>query len=92
MTAFNDFAIARAVHVFAVLIWIGGVAFVTLVLLPACREMAAPRDQLELFERLEHHQQAHAEQHPMQALDARHQRHRVTFGEPGEDPREHEGF
>ena len=33
MTAFNDFAIARAVHVFAVLIWIGGVAFVTLVLL-----------------------------------------------------------
>ena len=54
MTAFNDFAIARAVHVFAVLIWIGGVAFVTLVLLPACREMAAPRDQLELFERLEH--------------------------------------
>ena len=26
----------------------------TLVLLPACREMAAPRDQLELFERLEH--------------------------------------
>ncbi len=54
MTVFNDFAIARAVHVFSVLIWIGGVAFVTLVLLPACREMAAPRDQLELFERLEH--------------------------------------
>lgn len=54
MTAFNDFAIARAVHVFSVLIWIGGVAFVTLVLLPACRGMAAPRDQLELFERLEH--------------------------------------
>ena len=54
MTAFNDFAIARALHVFAVLVWIGGVAFVTLVLLPACREMAAPRDQLELFERLEH--------------------------------------
>lgn len=54
MTGFNDFAIARALHVFSVLIWIGGVAFVTLVLLPACREMAAPRDQLELFERLEH--------------------------------------
>jgi uncharacterized membrane protein len=54
VTAFNDFAIARAVHVFSVLIWIGGVAFVTLVLLPACRTMAAPRDQLELFERFEH--------------------------------------
>lgn len=54
MTAFNDFAIARAVHVFSVLIWIGGVAFVTLVLLPACRELAEPREQLALFERLEH--------------------------------------
>ena len=54
MTGFNDFAIARALHVFSVLIWIGGVAFVTLVLLPACRDLAAPREQLALFERLEH--------------------------------------
>lgn len=53
MTALNDFALARALHVFAVLIWIGGVAFVTLVLLPACRAIADPARQLELFESLE---------------------------------------
>ncbi|NML27258.1 hypothetical protein [Zoogloea dura] len=54
MSGFNDFAIARALHVFAVLIWIGGVAFVTLVLLPACRALSEPAGQLDLFERLEH--------------------------------------
>ena len=54
MTGFNDFAIARALHVLAVLLWIGGVAFVTMVLIPACRGMAEPQAQLDLFERLEH--------------------------------------
>ena len=54
MTGFNDFAIARAIHVLAVLIWIGGVAFVTMVMIPACRAMAEAPAQLELFERLEH--------------------------------------
>ncbi len=54
MSGFNDFAIARALHVLAVLIWIGGVALVTLVLLPACRALSEPAGQLELFERLEH--------------------------------------
>lgn len=54
MSGFNDFAIARALHVLAVLIWVGGVAFVTLVLLPACRALNEPAGQLELFERLEH--------------------------------------
>ncbi len=54
MTGFNDFAIARALHVLAVLLWIGGVAFVTMVLIPACRAQAEPASQLELFERLEH--------------------------------------
>ena len=54
MNAFNDFALARALHVFAVLIWIGGVAFVTLVLLPACRQIAVPAERIALFERLEH--------------------------------------
>ncbi len=53
MSGFNDFAIARALHVLAVLIWIGGVAFVTLVLIPACRGIAEAPAQLELFERLE---------------------------------------
>ena len=54
MTGFNEFAIARAIHVLAVLIWIGGVAFVTMVMIPACRAMAEGQAQLELFERLEH--------------------------------------
>jgi len=54
VTGFNDFAIARALHVLSVLIWIGGVAFVTLVLIPACRGMTEPWAQLDLFERLEH--------------------------------------
>jgi len=53
VTGLNDFAIARALHVLAVLVWIGGVAFVTLVLIPACRGMAAPQAQLDLFERME---------------------------------------
>lgn len=44
--------IARAAHVLAVVAWIGGVAFVTLVLLPALRsEQATAR--MEMFERLE---------------------------------------
>lgn len=53
MSGFNDFALARAIHVLAVLVWIGGVAFVTWVLLPACRGLADAEVQLDLFERLE---------------------------------------
>ena len=33
----DDFTLARVIHVVAVLFWIGGVAFVTLVLMPAVR-------------------------------------------------------
>ncbi|MBS0511884.1 MAG: hypothetical protein JSR42_12030 [Proteobacteria bacterium] len=54
MTDLNDFAIARALHLLAIVLWIGGVAFVTLVLLPACRGLPDNRQQLELFEALEH--------------------------------------
>ena len=54
MTDLNDFAIARALHLFAIVLWIGGVAFVTLVLLPACRALPDTRQQLNLFEALEH--------------------------------------
>ena len=49
----NDFILARAVHVLAVLLWIGGVAFVTLVLLPAVRRSAPPELRLEEFHRFE---------------------------------------
>ena len=54
MNGFNDFALARALHVLAVVVWIGGVAFVTAVLLPACRDLAEPAARIDLFERLEH--------------------------------------
>jgi uncharacterized membrane protein len=46
-------SIARALHVLGVVLWIGGVAMVTTVLLPAMN--AAPDSRsYELFERLEH--------------------------------------
>lgn len=49
----DPLAIARAIHVLAVLLWIGGVAMVTTVLLPAIRRMGAPADRLPLFHRIE---------------------------------------
>jgi uncharacterized membrane protein len=49
----NDVYLARVVHVLAVIMWIGGVAFVTLILLPALRTQIAPAARAELFERIE---------------------------------------
>ena len=48
----DSITLARAAHVLAVVFWIGGVAFVTLVLLPAFRAMD-PAARIALFERLE---------------------------------------
>ena len=45
--------IARALHVLAVVLWIGGVAMVTTVLLPAVRRHATGAERIELFERIE---------------------------------------
>ncbi len=47
------FVFARVLHVIAVVIWIGGVAFVTTVLIPALRNTQSPENRLELFEILE---------------------------------------
>lgn len=49
----DDAAIARALHVFGVVLWIGGVAFVTTVLLPAVRRMKDPAEWVAFFERVE---------------------------------------
>lgn len=49
----DDLTLARALHVVAVVHWIGGVAFVTLVLLPAVRRLAAPETRVALFEAIE---------------------------------------
>ena len=45
--------LARAIHVAAIVHWIGGVSFVTLVLLPGMRHLAAPEDRARLFEQVE---------------------------------------
>ena len=49
----DDLAIARAIHVFGVVLWIGGVAFVTTVLLPAVRRMKSPEERVAFFEAVE---------------------------------------
>jgi len=49
----DDFTIARAFHVVFVVLWIGGVAFVTTVLLPSIRNLKAPHERLALFDQIE---------------------------------------
>ncbi len=49
----DDLTIARAIHVAAIVHWIGGVSFVTVVLLPGVRRLAAPEDRARLFEQVE---------------------------------------
>jgi uncharacterized membrane protein len=49
----DDAAIARAVHVFAVVLWIGGVGFVTTVLLPTIRHLKVPEERLGCFDAFE---------------------------------------
>lgn len=49
----DEAALARAVHVFGVVLWIGGVAFVTTVLLPAVRRMKRPEERVAFFEAVE---------------------------------------
>ncbi len=49
----DDVALARAIHVAAVVLWIGGVGFVTTVLLPSVRASGTPETRVALFEALE---------------------------------------
>jgi uncharacterized membrane protein len=49
----DDVTLARAVHLLSIVHWIGGVAFVTLVVLPVARRAANPRQRLALFESVE---------------------------------------
>jgi len=46
-------AIARALHVLSVVLWIGGVGFVTTVLLPAVRRLRPPDERMSLFGQVE---------------------------------------
>lgn len=45
----NDVAIALAIHVTAIVLWIGGVAMVTTVLLPAVRRFKTAQERMAFF-------------------------------------------
>jgi uncharacterized membrane protein len=49
----GSLAFARVLHVIGVVVWIGGVAFVTTVLIPALRRESNGEERLRLFEALE---------------------------------------
>lgn len=44
-----DLVVARIIHVLAVVLWIGGVGFVTTVLMPAVRRTEPPERRLQAF-------------------------------------------
>ena len=48
-----DFGIARALHVISVVLWIGGVAMVTTVLLPSIRRTVPPAQRFAAFDAME---------------------------------------
>ena len=49
----DDLILARALHIAGVVLWIGGVAFVTTVLLPGVRRVKNPQDRVSFFEQIE---------------------------------------
>lgn len=49
----DDLAFARSLHVVAVVLWIGGVGFVTTVLLPAIRRLKTPDERVVFFDAIE---------------------------------------
>ena len=56
----DDLAVARALHVLAVVIWIGGVAMVTTVILPSVRRGDLGPNRLQAFEAIERRFSWHA--------------------------------
>ncbi len=53
MPLFDDLILARALHVLAIVHWIGGVAFVTLVVLPFALSRASAAEGFALFDLVE---------------------------------------
>jgi uncharacterized membrane protein len=47
------FYLSRALHIVGVVFWIGGVAFVTCILIPALKEFTQENNKMQLFEKLE---------------------------------------
>ncbi len=50
---YNYFVLARIFHVLAVVLWIGGVGFVTTVLIPSISKTEEPAVRLKIFEAIE---------------------------------------
>ncbi len=48
-----EITIARIIHILGVVFWIGGVAMVTTVILPAVKRMKSREERLETFEKIE---------------------------------------
>lgn len=49
----NDLTLARAIHILSVVIWMGGVTFVTIVLIPTLRRSSFQSNQLTIFNMIE---------------------------------------
>jgi uncharacterized membrane protein len=49
----ESFTLARIIHVIAVILWIGGVAMVTTVIIPAVKKLKSKEDQIKTFEQIE---------------------------------------
>lgn len=49
----EEISIARAVHLLGVVLWIGGVGFVTTVLLPSVQRLKSPEERVAFFEAIE---------------------------------------
>ena len=49
----TDVVLARVLHVVGVVLWIGGVAIVTMVVLPAAKRMKTPAERVMFFEAVE---------------------------------------
>ena len=47
------FTLARVIHILAVVLWIGGVAMVTTVIIPSIKKMSNPEDRYKTFESIE---------------------------------------
>jgi len=50
----HDFAIAKILHILGIVFWIGGVAFVTTIILPAIKKFKSAEESVEFFEKVEH--------------------------------------
>ena len=49
----ESYVLARVIHVLAVVLWIGGVAMVTTVIIPAVKKLKSKEDQIKTFEQIE---------------------------------------